>query len=118
MKEASHCAELEFPPGRNALYNSAMASPDLTEADAAAELERLAREIAEHDRRYYAEQAPSLSDAEYDALKHRNAELEARFPALVRPGLAVAAGRRAAVGHLHAGAPRRADGLAQRRLLR
>ncbi len=58
---------------------------DLSEAQAAAELERLAREMAEHDRLYYAEQAPSLTDAEYDALKRRNAELEARFPALVRP---------------------------------
>ena len=59
--------------------------PDLTEAEAAAELERLAREIAEHDRLYYVEQAPGLDDAAYDALKRRSAELEARFPALVRP---------------------------------
>jgi DNA ligase (NAD+) len=59
--------------------------PDLTKAQAAAELERLARELAEHDRLYYAEQAPALSDAGYDALKRRNAELEARFPQLVRP---------------------------------
>src|SRR5579875_707380 len=62
-----------------------MAEPPITEAEAAAELERLAREIAEHDRLYYAEQAPRLTDAEYDALKHRNVALEARFPALVRP---------------------------------
>ncbi len=53
--------------------------------DAAAELERLARDLAEHDRLYYAEQSPALSDADYDALKRRNADLEARFPALVRP---------------------------------
>ena len=58
---------------------------DLSEADAAAELERLARELAEHDRLYYAKEAPALSDAEYDALKRRNAELEARHPELVRP---------------------------------
>ncbi len=60
-------------------------APDLSEADAAAELERLARALAEHDRLYYAEQAPALTDADYDALKRRNAELERRFPTLVRP---------------------------------
>ena len=57
----------------------------LTEAEAAADLERLAREIAEHDERYHREDAPTISDAAYDALKRRNAELEARFPQLVRP---------------------------------
>src|SRR3712207_5591709 len=57
----------------------------LSEADAAAELERLAREIAEHDRLYYAEEVPAVSDAEYDALRVRNAEIEIRFPHLVRP---------------------------------
>ena len=56
----------------------------LSEADAAAELERLAAEIAEHDRRYFAEDAPSISDADYDALVRRNAALEAAFPLLVR----------------------------------
>ena len=59
--------------------------PELTESEAAAELERLAREIAEHDRLYYVEQTPGLEDAAYDALKRRNTELEARFPDLVRP---------------------------------
>ncbi len=57
----------------------------LSEAEASAELERLAREIAAHDARYYREDAPTVSDAEYDALKRRNAAIEARFPALVRP---------------------------------
>ncbi|NEX94081.1 NAD-dependent DNA ligase LigA [Caulobacter sp. 17J65-9] len=57
---------------------------DLTEADAVRELERLAREIAEHDQAYYRDEAPSVSDAEYDALKRRNEDIEARFPALVR----------------------------------
>ena len=56
----------------------------LDEAEADAELERLAAEIAEHDRRYYQEDAPLVSDAEYDALRQRNAAIEARFPELKR----------------------------------
>ena len=56
----------------------------LTEAGAAAELERLAAEIAGHDAAYYAEDAPVVSDAEYDALRQRNLAIEARFPNLVR----------------------------------
>ena len=58
---------------------------DLTEAEAANELMRLARQIAKHDRLYHAEDSPEISDAEYDALVRRNAELEAAFPHLVRP---------------------------------
>jgi DNA ligase (NAD+) len=57
----------------------------LTEAEARRELERLAREIAKHDELYYAKAAPVISDAEYDALRERNAAIEARFPKLVRP---------------------------------
>jgi len=57
----------------------------LTEAQAKAELKRLAAEVAAHDRRYYQEDAPSVSDAEYDALRARNEAIEARFPSLVRP---------------------------------
>src|ERR1700760_2083585 len=60
------------------------APEDLTEAQAADELERLARESAGHDDAYYRDEAPSLSDADYDALKLRNAAIEARFPLLVR----------------------------------
>jgi DNA ligase (NAD+) len=58
---------------------------NLTIDEAAAELERLAKEIAEHDRHYYQEDAPVISDADYDALRQRNAAIEARFPELVRP---------------------------------
>jgi DNA ligase (NAD+) len=58
---------------------------ELSEAQAKAELRRLAAEIAAHDRRYYQEDAPSISDAEYDALRSRNEAIEARFPSLVRP---------------------------------
>jgi len=57
---------------------------DLSRAEAAAELERLAAEIADHDRRYYQDDAPSVSDADYDALRMRNAAIEAAFPDLVR----------------------------------
>jgi DNA ligase (NAD+) len=57
----------------------------MTEAEAAQELERLAREIARHNRLYHQEDAPEISDADYDALVRRNAELEAAFPHLVRP---------------------------------
>ena len=59
-------------------------TPDLTEADAANELMRLAKQIAYHDRLYHAEDAPEITDQEYDALVRRNAELEAAFPQLVR----------------------------------
>ena len=58
---------------------------DPTEAEAANELMRLAKAIARHDRLYHSEDAPEISDAEYDALVRRNAELEAEFPHLVRP---------------------------------
>ena len=56
----------------------------LTAAAAAAELARLAAEIAEHDRHYFLEDAPAVSDAEYDALRRRNLAIEARFPELKR----------------------------------
>ena len=59
-------------------------TPDLTEADAANELMRLAKQIAHHDRLYHAEDSPEITDQEYDALVRRNAELEAAFPHLVR----------------------------------
>ena len=57
----------------------------LTESEAVAELERLAAEIAKHDVAYYQNDAPTISDAAYDALRQRNTAIEARFPALIRP---------------------------------
>jgi len=56
----------------------------LTTAEAAAELARLAAEIARHDRLYFQQDAPEISDADYDSLKRRNEAIEARFPALRR----------------------------------
>ncbi len=56
----------------------------LTEAEAANRLMRLAKEIARHDKLYHDQDAPEISDAEYDALVRENRELEARFPQLVR----------------------------------
>src|SRR5512139_502948 len=56
----------------------------ISEAEAANELMRLAREIAKHNRLYHAEDTPEISDAAFDALVRRNAELEAAFPHLVR----------------------------------
>jgi len=58
---------------------------DLSRDEAAAELDRLAAAIARADRAYHTEDSPEISDAEYDALKTRNAAIEARFPDLVRP---------------------------------
>ncbi|WP_305986183.1 NAD-dependent DNA ligase LigA [Roseibium sp. MMSF_3544] len=58
---------------------------DLTVEQAEAELTRLAAEIAENDRRYHQEDAPTISDADYDALRRRNSAIEARFPDLVLP---------------------------------
>jgi DNA ligase (NAD+) len=55
---------------------------DLSAADARAEHEALGREIAAHDERYYSEDAPTVSDAEYDALRQRYEALEEAFPEL------------------------------------
>lgn len=57
---------------------------DLTPDGAAAELARLAAIIAEADAAYYQEDAPVLTDAEYDAARQRNLAIEARFPDLKR----------------------------------
>lgn len=55
---------------------------DLGPLDAQAEHARLAEEIRGHDRRYYQDDAPSVSDADYDALRRRLEAIEARFPEL------------------------------------
>ncbi|GGB07807.1 NAD-dependent DNA ligase LigA [Allosediminivita pacifica] len=57
---------------------------DLTEAEAREELAALAERLGAANRAYHTKDAPEISDAEYDALKRRNAEIEARFPELKR----------------------------------
>jgi len=57
---------------------------ELGDAEAANRLMRLAKEIARHDKLYHDQDAPEISDADYDALVRENRELEARFPHLVR----------------------------------
>ncbi|MCC7426108.1 MAG: NAD-dependent DNA ligase LigA [Alphaproteobacteria bacterium] len=79
-KGAKPAAQAAAPPGLRATPVEA-----LTPLDAAAELAALAAEIAHHDRAYYEHDAPETSDADYDALRQRNAAIEARFPELVRP---------------------------------
>ena len=54
----------------------------LTAKQAKAEHARLEAEIAAHDKRYYQQDAPTVSDADYDALRQRYAAIEARFPEL------------------------------------
>src|SRR5919202_51410 len=66
---------------RNCLPNAA---ETLGEAEAANRLEALAKEIARHDKLYHDQDAPEISDAEYDALVRENRELEERFPHLIR----------------------------------
>ena len=81
---------------------------ELTESEAADELARLADEIAGHDIRYHQQDEPTISDADYDALKRRNAAIEARFPALVRdnsPSQKVGAARSSQFAPVEHGVP-------------
>jgi len=55
---------------------------ELTQREAGKEHVRLAGEIAAHDAAYYQHDAPVIPDAEYDALRRRYEDIEARFPKL------------------------------------
>ncbi|WP_207974512.1 NAD-dependent DNA ligase LigA [Parafrankia sp. BMG5.11] len=72
----------------------------MSESDAANELMRLAKAIAHHNQLYHVQDAPEITDAEYDALVRRNAELETAYPHLVR-----ADSPSRAVGHEVAASP-------------
>jgi DNA ligase (NAD+) len=75
---------------------SQIAVADLTKDQADAELAELADALAAHDLRYHQQDAPTIPDAEYDALKRRNLDIEARFPDLIRensPSMRVGAAR-------------------------
>jgi DNA ligase (NAD+) len=61
-----------------------IAVEQLTPEQAKQELARLAADIVNHDQSYYQNDAPTVSDADYDALRRRNQDIEARFPDLVR----------------------------------
>jgi DNA ligase (NAD+) len=63
---------------------SELGAETISEAEAANRLMRLAKEIARHDKLYHDQDAPEISDAEYDALIRENRELEERYPHLVR----------------------------------
>ena len=62
-----------------------IAIEELSAEQASAELTRLAQEIAEHDKRYFQQDAPTISDAAYDALRKRAQAIEQLFPDLVGP---------------------------------
>ncbi len=64
--------------------NDTIPVENLTEEQAQDELARLARVLHRANELYHTQDAPDISDAEYDALKQRNAQLEARFPDLKR----------------------------------
>src|SRR5262249_47264172 len=59
-----------------------IAVSDLSEKQAKAEHARLHAELTDHDKRYYQDDKPTVTDAEYDALKRRYGEIEERFPEL------------------------------------
>lgn len=87
---------------------AAKAVEDLSADEAAAELARLAALIAQHDRLYHEQDAPMISDADYDALRQRNEAIEARFPELQRadsPSLKVGAAPAAGFGKVQHSIP-------------
>src|SRR3984957_3591469 len=94
--------------GRAGVEGMPKAVDELGEAEAVGELTRLADALAQNDIRYFQDDAPAISDAEYDAMKRRNGELEARFPHLIRensPSLKVGAARSAAFAPVEHGVP-------------
>ena len=58
------------------------ANRKMSEIEAKNELVRLSVEILRHDKAYYRDDAPLISDGEYDILRRRLSEIEAKFPTL------------------------------------
>ena len=85
----------------------------LSAAQARREHARLGEEIAAHDQRYYTDDAPSVSDAEYDALRQRYEALEAAFPGLATPESLTQKVGTAPSEKFAKGPPQRADALAR-----
>ncbi len=77
-------SETEHDKANGSAASAAFGVDQLTVAQAKAELARLATEIGTANRAYHTEDAPEISDADYDALKQRNAAIEARFPQFKR----------------------------------
>jgi DNA ligase (NAD+) len=84
MAKKPKAAQDKSPDASKQASPSAVGVEQLDAVSAAAELERLTLEIAHHDALYYRQDKPEISDAVYDALRQRNAAIEARFPDLVR----------------------------------
>jgi DNA ligase (NAD+) len=90
----------------------------LSEAEAKAELERLLREIGRHDEAYHTQDAPIISDADYDALKQRNLAIEERFPHLKLADSPSRKGWRRGCRRLQQDHPPGADAVARQCVLR
>ena len=78
---------------------------DLSKDQARAELARLAQLLLRANDQYHAKDAPEISDAEYDRLKRRNAEIELRFPELKRARQPLREGRCPPGRRVHQGHP-------------
>ena len=91
---------------------------ELTAAEAKAEHEFLAAELERHNRLYYQEDQPEISDADYDRLRLRIEALERAFSKPRQPGKPYAKGRRPARREIRQGPPRGADAVARQRLHR
>ncbi len=75
-------------------------------------------EIAKHDRAYFEHDAPTVSDAEYDALRQRNEAIEARFPELIREDFSFPPRWRGCGGEVRQDPPRGALALPRQRASR
>ena len=91
---------------------------ELTSQQAMQELARLAEAIAAANLAYHQADAPRISDADYDALKRRNAAIEAAFPELKRPDSPSEQVGAAPSGDLLQGPPRGPDAQPRERLRR